>query len=275
MIEELIGLGARRLVRVGSCGALGDGLALGDLVVAGEALAEDGTSRALGAGRHADADPALASRLGGLVGAAAGAVVSTDLFYAADAEAEGEARARWRAAGARAVEMECAALFTLGALRGVAAGAVLAVSDVLGGGRGPGADRRRDARGRGAADGRDAVAALGRDDCLTALALDGHALLAARRGGVGLGPSARGPRSASAVDLRLDRREALLDPRGAVEILHPGLDAVEPVLDALEALRDRAQAAGQALEVGGGREVERAHRHLLGLGGLLASLERA
>jgi uridine phosphorylase len=133
VIEELIVLGAKRLVRVGSCGALDDSLGLGDLVVAGEALAEDGASRALGATRHADADPALASRLGGLVGAAAGAVVSTDLFYAADAEAEGEARARWRAAGARAVEMECAALFRLGALRGVAAGAVLAVSDVLDG----------------------------------------------------------------------------------------------------------------------------------------------
>ena len=131
--EELIALGARRLVRVGSCGALDDGLSLGDLIVAGEALAEDGASRALGAGAHADADPALAARLGGLVGSAAGAVVSTDLFYAAGPEAEAEARARWRGAGARAVEMECAALYTLAALRGVAAAAVLAVSDVLDG----------------------------------------------------------------------------------------------------------------------------------------------
>jgi uridine phosphorylase len=133
VLEELIELGARRLVRTGSCGALDDGLALGELVVAGEALAEDGASRALGADGRADADPELAARLGGLAGLAAGMVVSTDLFYAADAEAEGEARARWRAAGARAVEMECAVLFTLAALRGVTAGAVLAVSDELAG----------------------------------------------------------------------------------------------------------------------------------------------
>ena len=38
----------RALIRVGTCGAIADGLELGELVVAGEALATDGTSRALG-----------------------------------------------------------------------------------------------------------------------------------------------------------------------------------------------------------------------------------
>jgi uridine phosphorylase len=134
VVEELIRLGAHRIVRVGTCGALDDSLALGDLVVAGEALAEDGTSRALGAGPKALADPELAARLGGLVGSAAGAIASTDLFYAADPEAEDEMRARWRGAGARAVEMEAATLFTVAALRGARAAAVLAVSDLLGAG---------------------------------------------------------------------------------------------------------------------------------------------
>src|SRR3954452_24052265 len=50
VVRELVDLGARRLVRVGSCGALVPELAIGSLVVATEALAGDGTSRALGAG---------------------------------------------------------------------------------------------------------------------------------------------------------------------------------------------------------------------------------
>src|SRR5919206_2204115 len=47
--EELLRLGARRAVRVGTCGALVAGPRLGDLVVPDAALAEDGASRALGA----------------------------------------------------------------------------------------------------------------------------------------------------------------------------------------------------------------------------------
>src|SRR5256884_2946882 len=47
VIEELARLGARRLVRVGTCGAVDGGLGLGDLVVADPALAHDGASRAL------------------------------------------------------------------------------------------------------------------------------------------------------------------------------------------------------------------------------------
>ena len=56
---------------------------MGELIAAGKALAEDGTSRALGAGEIAEADPDLTRRL---VVALAGdstplVVVSTDLFY--------------------------------------------------------------------------------------------------------------------------------------------------------------------------------------------------
>ena len=62
--EELIALGARRLVRVGTCGAFAVGARrLGDLLVAGEALCADGASRALGAGERAAADPDLTAAL--------------------------------------------------------------------------------------------------------------------------------------------------------------------------------------------------------------------
>ena len=54
--EELIGLGARRLVRVGTCGLLEGRRELGSLLVAGAALCADGTSRALGGGERAAAD---------------------------------------------------------------------------------------------------------------------------------------------------------------------------------------------------------------------------
>ena len=44
VISELADLGARRLVRVGTCGALQPGLRLGDLLSATEAIVADGTS---------------------------------------------------------------------------------------------------------------------------------------------------------------------------------------------------------------------------------------
>ncbi|MGI8902958.1 MAG: purine-nucleoside phosphorylase [Solirubrobacteraceae bacterium] len=131
VIAELAELGARRLLRVGTCGALDPSLALGELVIAGEALAADGTSRALGAGERAGASPAL---LAALLAAApsevrTGLIASTDLFYDGPPGAE----EGWRAAGALAVEMETATLFALAARRGLCAGCVLVVSDLLAG----------------------------------------------------------------------------------------------------------------------------------------------
>jgi uridine phosphorylase len=119
VLEELAALGLERAVRVGTCGALNSDLGLGDLVVAGEALAADGTSRSLGAGERVSADAALTSALGG-----GSLIASTDLFY-------DEGVRRFASLGAVAVEMEAAALFRVGELRGVAVGCVLAVSDVL------------------------------------------------------------------------------------------------------------------------------------------------
>jgi uridine phosphorylase len=125
--EELIALGARRLVRTGTCSALVDGPRLGDLLVAGEALSEDGASRALGAGERVAADPALCAALARAAGEPV-TVVSSDLFYDPDASRA----ARWAAAGAVAVEMESATLFTVARAHGVAAACVLLVSDVAG-----------------------------------------------------------------------------------------------------------------------------------------------
>jgi uridine phosphorylase len=124
--EELIALGARRLVRIGTCGALRDDVELGALLTATEALSADGASAALGADGPVAADAGLVERL-----VAAGAtpvkVATTDLFYDGRADVED-----WVRRGAVAVEMETATLLTLAQLRGVAAAAVLGVTDVPG-----------------------------------------------------------------------------------------------------------------------------------------------
>ncbi len=128
VLEELVELGARRIVRVGTCGALAGGLELGTLLVADGVLAEDGTSRALGASGTLRPDPGLRAALTAAAPAAAsGLVVSSDLFYDPD-----PARARgWAHAGALAVEMEAATLLAVCARHGVAAAVVLTVSDVV------------------------------------------------------------------------------------------------------------------------------------------------
>ncbi|HEY7933366.1 MAG TPA: hypothetical protein VID48_06020 [Solirubrobacteraceae bacterium] len=131
VLHELIVLGVRRAIRVGTCGALDGALGLGDLVVVGEAIASDGASRALGARERVSAHAGLTARLESSSGQAAVRIVSTDLFYDPD-----ETRnAQWRAAGAIAVEMEAATLFTIGAQAEVPVACVLAVSDLLSEGR--------------------------------------------------------------------------------------------------------------------------------------------
>jgi uridine phosphorylase len=135
VLEELAELGVRRAVRVGTCGALDPELDHGDLVVASDALAADGASRALGAGEVVAPDRALTSALVAQLepGSAPSRIVTNDLFYEAP-EGDGSRAADWRARGAVAVEMEAATLFTLGGRLEVATACVLAVSDTFEGG---------------------------------------------------------------------------------------------------------------------------------------------
>jgi uridine phosphorylase len=124
VLEELIALGARSAVRVGTCGGLAPELGLGELLVAREAICADGTSRALGAGERARADAKLTERLlGEAPDAHAGTVVSVDLFYGEDGHLGSY--------DALAVEMEAAALFTVGARHGLPVACMLAVSDTF------------------------------------------------------------------------------------------------------------------------------------------------
>ncbi|MGZ4313289.1 MAG: phosphorylase family protein [Solirubrobacteraceae bacterium] len=126
---ELAELGAGRLVRVETCGALDPALELGDLLIAPESLARDGTSRALGAADRVGASPELVAALVAAAGGTVrcGPVVSTDLFYEVDQRREQD----WITAGALAVEMEAATLFAFARTRGLQAAAALIVSDLL------------------------------------------------------------------------------------------------------------------------------------------------
>jgi DeoD family purine-nucleoside phosphorylase len=130
VISELADLGARRLLRVGTCGALQAGLELGDLLVATEAIPADGTSRALGAGDRVPAGRALLDALRATVAGEpsvhSGPVVSTDLFY----DGRGLEQA-WSDAGALGVEMEASTLYALAAARKLDAAALLVVSDLV------------------------------------------------------------------------------------------------------------------------------------------------
>jgi uridine phosphorylase len=127
VVEELIALGARRLVRIGTCGALVDELSLGDLIAAESVLPADGTSAALGANGALAPDPGLLARLVA-AGARPATVASSDLFYD---PREGQPAA-WVERGAIAVEMEAATILRIAARRGVEAACVLGVSDVGG-----------------------------------------------------------------------------------------------------------------------------------------------
>jgi DeoD family purine-nucleoside phosphorylase len=135
VISELVDLGARRLIRVGTCGALQAGLRLGDLLIATASIGADGTSRALGGGELIAASPDLVAALTTTAvpvgsdpayGVHSGPVVTTDVFY----DRRG-LEPEWIEAGALAVEMEAATVFALAASRRIEAAALLVVSDLV------------------------------------------------------------------------------------------------------------------------------------------------
>src|ERR671919_948523 len=134
VFEELIQLGAKRLLRVGTCGGLQPYHALGDMIVAISAVPADSTAMHL-VNNEPHCPTASWSLVHGAVHVAkqieqpmhVGPIVSSDLFYNPD---DGQYE-RWSKRGVLAVEMEASALFTVGALRGAQAGCLLTVSDIV------------------------------------------------------------------------------------------------------------------------------------------------
>lgn len=136
--EELIAAGAKRIVRVGTCGGLQPDLQPGDLIVATAAVNFTGYGRfAAPKGYPAAADPVLVLALRMAAeeygrSPRSGIVLTSDIFYDG-VQPLMPVYQTMSQANVLAVEMECAALFIIGSLRGVPTGAILAVDgNVLG-----------------------------------------------------------------------------------------------------------------------------------------------
>jgi purine-nucleoside phosphorylase len=135
VVEELINLGARSLIRVGTCGGIAEGMRTGDLVIATAACPTDGATHTY---LHGEAYAPVASfeLTRALVDAAStagitartGLIASVDVFYNTD----DDYAQRWRDRGVLAFEMEASALFYLAARSGIDAACALTVSDMVG-----------------------------------------------------------------------------------------------------------------------------------------------
>jgi purine-nucleoside phosphorylase len=127
--------GVRRLVRVGSCGGIGNGPRLRDVIVATGASTDSGVNRQRFGGMDfpavadfglARAAVAAAEARGAAV--RTGVVHSADLFYVPDAAVF----ATLERMGILAVEMEAAGLYGLAAEHGARALAIVTVTDLIG-----------------------------------------------------------------------------------------------------------------------------------------------
>jgi purine-nucleoside phosphorylase len=134
VFEELGMLGVERLLRVGTCGGLKDGMKMGDTVLAVSATAEDQTP--LRYAQMSSYAPACtfelaetAARLSRQQGATVhvGPVVTSGVFYDPDKATF----ARWKRVGHIGVEMEAAMMYTIAAVQGIEALAMMTVSDLL------------------------------------------------------------------------------------------------------------------------------------------------
>ncbi|WP_338729705.1 nucleoside phosphorylase [Haladaptatus sp. DJG-WS-42] len=132
-VEELSRVGVETFIRVGTTGALQEGIEIGDMIVATGAAKNEGTSK-----RYEDVEfPAVPDYdvLTELVNAAeandedvhVGPIASDDAFYAETDEFVNA----WEAANLLSVEMEAAAVFTLARRKGLRAGAICTVDGNL------------------------------------------------------------------------------------------------------------------------------------------------
>lgn len=133
ILELLATLGFRRVVAVGLCGSLQPDLPIGAAILPTSALREEGTSyhywpTGVTVGPDATLAEALARALvPGQPSVRQGRVWTTDALYR---ETVGKVQ-RYRDAGVLAVDMEAAAVFAVARAVGLAAAALLVVSDEL------------------------------------------------------------------------------------------------------------------------------------------------
>jgi uridine phosphorylase len=133
VLEELIALGAREFISIGAAGCLQPRCGFGDAVVCTGAIRDEGVSHHYAAAeKFAWPSETLTRRLAQTL-AAGGTAPQSGLTWTIDApyrETVAEARS-YQAEGVVCVEMEAAALFTVGQYRGVDVAAAFVISDHL------------------------------------------------------------------------------------------------------------------------------------------------
>ncbi len=135
VVEELALLGAKTVIRIGTCGGARPEVRPPDLVIATAACPLDGTTR-----QYLDGEPyapaATFRVVRALVDATerAGARYHTGLVATEDAlyAVTPEWQSLWAARGVLAQEMEASAVFTVAALRGLEAGCLLTIANAAG-----------------------------------------------------------------------------------------------------------------------------------------------
>jgi len=137
-VEEMRTAGVHTIIRVGTTGALGPGVRLGDAIIAHAAVRRDGTSAAyIDPGYPAVADFHVVDALRRAAQDAGhphhlGIVESSDAYYAGAWHGEAATRQHsetMQRAGVLCIEMEASTLFTVGRLRGVRTGCILALRE--------------------------------------------------------------------------------------------------------------------------------------------------
>lgn len=133
MLEDLVALGCRDIVSIGTCGGMDPALSVGDLILCDRAVRDEGTSHHYApAGDPAEANAELTERVAAVLASRSLAyrragTWTTDAPYRETAE---EVLAHV-ADDTPVVEMEAAALFVVGAVRDARVASLLVVSDVL------------------------------------------------------------------------------------------------------------------------------------------------
>lgn len=132
VIENLIAMNARMILTLGWCGSLNSRVRIGHLLVPASAMVGEGTSRYYHNKSKSTPDPVLLELLKARAALTeipwhVGKIRSIDAIYRETVNAV----RRYQRLGELAIEMETAALFTVGKYRGVPMASLLAVSDEL------------------------------------------------------------------------------------------------------------------------------------------------
>lgn len=145
VMEQLLALGVRRLITVGTAGGLQESVSVGDIVICDRAIRDEGLSHHyIQPGKYIIPRGTLSNRLARRLDGAGltyhrGTSWTTDAPYRETAVEVDQ----YRREGVITVEMEAAGVFAVAQHRGIEVAAAFVVSDSLSGPRGPRSDQQQ------------------------------------------------------------------------------------------------------------------------------------